>query len=628
MKKLIALLACCVMAFGLVGCGEDDPYANTTVLNIPYVASGFGTDGTEDFKNYLEEKYKDHSFAEGKKGLHIELLSESVQVSAKKNDGYDIYNVNNIPNNIDSYVGTGLVINLDEIISEPYDPVEVNGEIKMLSIKDKIEMNSPLIAAKSQLWVNGVSQGYYSVPATEFYPGITFDVQTFKRYGLYLADPEDEGAIEHESTLIGKSFYFIDSNGKDNFNSDVVKSAGPNGISGDEDDGLPATIEEFIALCEYCVDVQGVKALNVSGKHADYKNFIMEGIYTALLGPQQAETQYAFDGGDFEIVIGFEDEPLFPGLDAEGVDESLKEIKKPITKTIKLNENNGYYVTWSAAKYYAMALAEILYRNDYFFGNATNTNADQRTVMYDLIFSGYTSRSAKDKQVAMLIESSFWYTEADVAGYHQEFQEQFPDQRITRQYQFMALPVALDDSQASADYLEKYNEDRVNTLVDHFSSATYISETCDKEENPEKYAAAKVYLQEKYSNERLNVSHARSGCKTSVYYTLEADTVSQLPDYFQRLTKLTEKSEVVYYASTSPVFNALDDYILVGYQDELFGWRTNGFLHQVHINSGSVNAVKFFQKADKMLTKEDYKKRVNITENAADHPYTFAYTTK
>jgi hypothetical protein len=49
-----------------------------------------------------------------------------------------------------------------------------------------------------------------------------------------------------------------------------------------------------------------------------------------LMGYERLRTMYEFDGGEYEIVTGFYDEPLFPNAGDEA-----KNIKKP--KKVKLD---------------------------------------------------------------------------------------------------------------------------------------------------------------------------------------------------------------------------------------------------------------------------------------------------
>ena len=195
-------------------------------------------------------------------------------------------------------------------------------------------------------------------------------------------------------------FFFVDI---ENEHWESHKSVGPDGEEGTLDDGLPSTIYEFIVLCERMVN-DGVQPVQMAGQYPQYANPMLDGLMVSLMGPEKYAATNSLTG-EVEVVTGFTNENLVGNIDY---------IKKPITKTIEISEESGYYMTWQVEKYYAQALLEILDKQSGFFADGSRSvgAVSHLGAQENLIFSGYNKLGSTAKEVAMLSDSSHLYFES------------------------------------------------------------------------------------------------------------------------------------------------------------------------------------------------------------------------
>ena len=567
MKKLLAVFMGIVMMFACVGCnlaGESEyDEKTTTVIRIQIQDGGLGREWIDKAGARFAEKYKEKSYADGKTGVVVDVsLVANVTLNNAVTDGTNIYCVYTTVTS--SEANKGAILNIDEWMTEKYDMRDGN----LLSVEDKISEDS-------RNMYKGGDGKYYSVPATEYYPGLSYDVNTFNRNGLYLAR---EGAtastsVEFYSTILEKNFYFIN---QDDGND--KKSCGPDGKYGTDDDGLPSSLYEFIALCEYMKDVHQVTPFLFAGAYAYYSNFMLSGLMGSLLGADRAKTMYDFDG-EMEIVTGFSDDKLFVG----GPDE----IKKPITQTVNVTEETGYYTTWAVEKYYAEAFMELARNQGWFHRDCDTSTITQKMAMSDFIFNGYGENSSD--QIGMISEASFWYNEATLGGYVDMFemtQNATPGYE-TRDLRFMALPVAFDETVVE-------NEGKEQTFFDAYRGMYMVN--ANIKNDAEKLAACKDFIQFMCSDSELSKYTSTVGVSVAMNYDVTNEDKAEMSSYAKHLLTLREEANIIYFEGNNATFKSNPAMFSQFYgQNGIFYYKNYNNVYEAFKDNTSLTAVGVFK---------------------------------
>lgn len=97
---------------------------------------------------------------------------------------------------------------------------------------------------------------YYAIPHYSAYTGIIYDIDLFDENLYYFAKTPTGSALEE---------LFVADN-------TVARSAGPDGVEGTDDDGLPATYDEFFKLCEYIKQGAATPLVWTGANYKDYLN--------------------------------------------------------------------------------------------------------------------------------------------------------------------------------------------------------------------------------------------------------------------------------------------------------------------------------------------------------------------
>ena len=314
---------------------------------------------------------------------------------------------------------------------------------------------------------------------------------------------------------------------------------------------MPENYYEFVALCEYIA--QDMYPFGAAG-FQNYQNFVCQAIMLQLLGKQQLETWLNYDGGDYEIVTGISNEPLFPGLDT-----TKAMIYKPITKVISLTEENGYYGYQSAAEYYAIAIGQMIFDYEWMAPASKNSNYDQKTAMSDFMMSGYEPAITEQ---AMFIEMDFWYNEAKIGNIPQYYDRKINhDGHEPRKLKWMSLPTVWEgytDEQISDE--TKTRQILYGSNLNGLGIAAYV------QKNPEIYAACKDFVKFYCSDYQMNRWTAEIGIRKVANYKITDETLEKLPYFNQKLGELlnTNMDVVFHYANNQTFLQNADDFV-VGY---------------------------------------------------------------
>lgn len=572
-KKVSMLVLASIMGLGCTACnvggGGIGGDADDVQIIVQTPNLGYGIDWLKEFNDRFMQKNKDKDYGNGKKGVFVDIdTSASTHSTATMtSEGSHIYIYAGKAKDL---AASGNLLALNEIMTEKYD----NGK----SIEDKCYDN--LLDR-----YKGTDGKYYTIPAYQMYHGISYDVELFDKYGYYFADTKpgiiDEGnCVEFSSALLSNVNYYSDvgfaagSTGKfyfvdvENSAWKTHKSVGPDGKSGTLDDGLPSTLYELIVLCEKMYN-DGVQPIQFAGEYPEYINPLMDSLMFALQGPDKIKAMYDMNG-EIEVVTGFSEENLVGDIDY---------LKKPITKTIEITEESGYYTTWQVERYYAEAFVEILETEVGFFadGSHSTNSVTHLGAQENFIYSGYNKIGQNAKEVAMLVDSSHWWYESEIRGTLDAFYMMNKD-CTERKVAFMPLPTNVANRVTGEKTTHTTNGITESVAGNELSPAqtlssgtggacTYVNKKVADDASV--YSAVKDWIQEFYSYSELSKFTASCGFKMAMEYDLKDEDYNSMT-YFERDLWDKMKDAYIYVGEGCATVNGNSTLFALGYKSGFF----------------------------------------------------------
>ena len=307
-----------------------------------------------------------------------DLYGDTFLLENMKSENTDIYLLNG--NTYSNYIARGLISDITTEVTTPLDEYENTGK----SIEDKMST-----ALQKHYEVDGK---YYAVPFFDSVFGTVYDADLFENEGFYFNTDGDLLCDSSNSTL----------------------SAGPNGVTGDYDDGLPATYSEWKELVDTIYDT-GYTPYIWTGQYYLYRQRFITSVWADYEGKT-----------NFDLNMSLNGSYTFAG-------EST-----PTQITVE----NGYLLKEKGQKgqEYALQMAEYIIRKGYYTSDSfdsynTHTLA-QETFLY----------STRKKPIAMIFEGGWW--ENGARGVFETMVEDFGQEYAygTRNFGFMPAPKADDGS--------------------------------------------------------------------------------------------------------------------------------------------------------------------------------------
>lgn len=548
-SKFVALISMLAMTVAAVGCGGTGTGTgggtsknNKVELIVETDGGGLGIEWLQATGKRFAKLHENTNWGVGndgkeKIGVTVKPSGKSVSVSADSlKSTTAIFDVGQAKP-VATYAASGWILDINDLMTEKFD-VRATGTV---SVADKIDDS-----AKSTYTYNGK---YYAAPSVEYYPGFAYKKNLFAHKGFFFASTQDGSVGEKfHSTILNEDFYFVAKNDK---LADVTgRSCGPDGVLDTDDDGLPSSLYEFIALCEK-MKANGVQPIDFSGEYENYySSMILTALAYNLAGYDNAQANYTFESDELEIVTGFTNENLFEGYDG---------AKKPTTTKIKVTEETGYYTSWSVAKYYAEAFMKLCQEKG-FFGDSVDGGKNQRESISNFIFTEVPA--VYIGEVGMHVDGSFWYNEAKIADYWTTLDNQtsMGDSLDPVEFGWMSLPVSYDTSVTEGN-------GRGQVLADIWQSILVIN--ANVVDNPALEKASKAFLQFLCSDAELSAFTSTTTVQKSLNYELTAEDYNSMNVYGQKLWEMTRgentASKVLYFAADNVIFKNYRDSFAVTY---------------------------------------------------------------
>ncbi len=538
-KKSIAFIMSLVTLSGVAGCGTIGNQGGTVgdgddvIINVSIQDLGYGTQWLEESCKRFEDLNKNTDYGNGKVGVAFRYIKGTPeQPSSLATSGtHIVFNVGRASD----LAASGQLLNLDEIVKEKYD----NGK----SIEDKMY-------DEAKQSYKGNDGSYYTIPTHEVYTGMSYDKDLFDRYGLYFAKPDAEfSAVNpYTSSVTGRDVIFLNSNIA---NWEQNKSCGPDGEYGTSDDGLPSSLMELLELWDIMKQEYQVYPIQLAGKYVNYSNCFMDGLWGSLAGAEKAYTSYTFDG-QVDVVTTFEPQSAFGS-------NKLSYVSTPVTQTVDVTEESGFYTTWSVERYYAMAALEVIYKEGWFapgsntVGGISHTDAQKK-----FLFSGYDDVTGTNDEVGCLMEGSYWYNESNIRGNLASFEYANPG--VTRNVRWMPMPVNImnsvtgEDTTATLNGVTESVKGEKNVLVRDHNNIMYFNKIVKNDASV--YKAVKDWIQFFNSDEELNKVTVSQGFRKALNYELKPEYRAQIAGFYADLFDLAENSYVLLPEGSNKTYEA------------------------------------------------------------------------
>ena len=534
-KKLFALMATLMIgtsamgAFGGCNFGGGggglgggqivvDSQVDVTKANLSVATfdGGVGKAWLEDAIKRFEEKYATAThFEAGKTGVKISLdgdknkyggnkLSESVM-------NKDVYFTEAVE--YYTFVNAGTVADLTDVVTGSLSAYGESG-----TIEDKLDPTAKEFMTKKD-------GKYYMIPFYDGYYGLIYDVELFEQEGFYFDKDGD-------------------------FTKDKTKFAnGPDGEPNTYDDGLPATYDQMIKLCDRIV-AKGYTPFMYSGNYPAYVNRAFISYAADYEGYEAFSMNQTLTSGEGTAKLA---KSVTPG---NGTMEATIEFEE-----VAITENNGYELQRQAGKYYALAMQEALFGSTKYIGGSYN-GLDYTVAQANFIKGKYGGDTTK--RYAMLAEGVWWENES--ASTFAEVETTFHESKMDRKFGFMPVPKVNAEAAGA------------QTMYSANSSYGFINKECKNME------LAKEFMKFLHTDAEMSKFSAKTSIPRSLKYEVTAEDRATASYFGQTLIDMRANAKVVYPCSGS---NLAIQNPANFENDTWFGYSTVGA-----VRSNALNAFK------------------------------------
>ncbi len=513
MKFKFTKIACAALAaamsFTMTACGPMggeiiDKVDKTKIqLNVFSYNGGVGSEWLDKVIARFEEDYKDAKFSNGRTGVEVvpDKTKSDVFGNMTTNNNHVIFSE---VGNYSQLVTQKSILDISDIMDKPLNELTKTSDTKTLKSKmydetiDFYSFNDGKI---------------YALPHYSFFSTLTYNKQLMIDKNLYFAKDYDvNGDLDSK---------FIHAAAED-------KSCGPDGKYGTDDDGLPATYTELFELFRMMKN-RNVTPITWAGGEmvsGGYVNHLLNNVYLSLAGKDQARLNYTFDSKDKTITIV----EKFEG-------------GKAVTKQEKITAENYKKLNSELAKYQAIKVVDTILDNALW----QSGDCDSTTTTMLSTQQNYIESYNRGAPVAMIVEGSYWYNEADDAEYIEDTRNRYTDFDAKNDYQILPLPRVYEGTYA--DVVDKNVGKAV--YADQADSLGVINANIAG--NNELVELAKTFLAYCYTDESLKEFTETTRVTRSLKYDVD---VNKLDDWGKAVWNYTKNADLLLpYSSNSLYLN-------------------------------------------------------------------------
>lgn len=537
-----------------------------------YVANHYA--GLRDFwtqavVDRFTEAYKDVSFEEGKKGVQVFIENGSYNgfqyMDQLVSDSNEVFFIENVM--YYDFVARDLFLDITDVVTEPL--VDCSAEADIFSETRSIEDKLAGMDNGIREFYRTDDNKYYALPFYEAYHCISYDIDLFEEKGFYFAKggcPSEYSAFtqnHNENKASGKftSYKYVGDMGD--------RSAGPDGLYGTEDDGLPATYAEFFVLCEK-MSSSNVRPITFYG-NSDYLNGTATALWTDYEGKDKMRSNFTFEGKDMDIVTSFDED-------------------KPVVTKTDITPENAYLLYNQEGRYYALDFLHTLIEKEYYDGDAFMETHDHVCTQTDYLYGRF---SPAKRRIAMVAEGTWWQNEAKQI--FDTLTEEYGAQASANNRRFGVLPFPKADE-------SKIGEEQTYLLTKQ--TACFINKTIA----PEKIKLAKEFVKFCHTDESLVEFMQIANMPKPFQFDMSEKQLEKCTSYGRDIYAAHNSGNVVFSASKSPVYRYTPQKFM-----EVNAWNSvlnNGYpasaISTTYKNNKSVTAREYFDgllKGDHTQTK-------------------------
>lgn len=350
---------------------------------------------------------------------------------------------------------------------------------------------------KEYYLVNGK---YYGVPHYAGYVGLNYDIDLFTKKGYYL---KDGYSYSGDTAALARCFT----------KKADEKTAGPDGVKGTEDDGLPTTYDEFFMLCGYIAQNNDIPMTWDNKNNQKYLNWFLSSLTASYEGLEQMKLNFDYEGTAKNLV----------SVDASGNVTALPETV--------ITPDNGYELAKQAGRYYGLSFLEKIIDNKWYSSDAGNDNIYAQQI--------FVMGTETDNKVAMLIDGVWWENEASpiFSRDHQLGQPAKKD----RNYGFMPLPAAT--AEKAQERVTAMAQNKAGyTLLDTHNSLCFVGKGISADEKK----IAIDFIQYAYTDVSLTEFTKITDTTKALQYTVSEDDKKEMSAYGRSIITMQEKADIVY----------------------------------------------------------------------------------
>lgn len=494
-KKIFALMAIALLgttAMGAFsGCGDGGGVGGTIIQNSAYDETkanlsiaiydgGVGRAWLDDAITRFEEKYANAThFQEGRTGVKISVDPNKEKYAGTKlaengNLNKDVYFTEAVE--YYTFVNDGMVADISDVVTGSLSAYGESG-----TIEEKLD-------GTIKEFMTAKDGKYYMLPFYDGFYGLIYDVELFEEEGFYF---DKDGDFTKDKALFAN---------------------GPDGQPNTYDDGLPATYDQMIALCDQIVG-KGYVPFCYSGVHNDYVNRSFFAWGTDYEGYDSYSLNNSFKG-TAKLVKNITEQ--------DGTMEAIIEFED-----VEITENNAYELQRQAGKYYALKMQDALFGSPKYIGGSFN-GLDYTVAQSDFIKSKYSA-----KRYAMLAEGVWWENEA--APTFTALENEGKENKTERKFGFMPIP--------------KVNAEAAGpqTMLSLNNSFCFINKNCSNME------LAKEFMRFLHTDAEMSKFSAKTSILRALKYNVDAADRANATYYGQTLIDMKSTLKVIYPFSAANI---------------------------------------------------------------------------
>lgn len=369
-RFLVCIMAL-VICFSFTACDttpEEGKFVrddSKSQIKVTVWDGGYRKNWADNWAKAFEQKYAETSFETGKKGVQVEVLFSSANTGIFNVGTRDEDIIFSEQSKYYEFIKTNELFNITEWVTSPLTEF---GETR--SIADKLSLENQMYYGQDL-----ENPQYYSVPWYMAVTAINYDIDLFNDNGLYFS-PEGELGCTLED----------------------VRSNGPDGIANTDDDGLPATFEEFFTLCDFMCD-NGIIPIIWSGKNQQYMTYIYNSIVADIEGYDNMNMNYQLTGTATDLISSISGSSVT--FDSQSTSISME-------NGYETRRQKGYYYAYEFMRRLLTTQADGDYKYYDYDGSCNNANLSHTGAQQQFLMSCET-----ENPIAMFVDGTWWYNEAD-----------------------------------------------------------------------------------------------------------------------------------------------------------------------------------------------------------------------